>query len=260
MDSRTPATAALLELRGVTQGYSDFVVLRDLSLRIRRGTIACLLGASGCGKTSVLRSIAGFEPLSAGEISLNDKVVSRRGTRLPPEQRRVGMVFQDYALFPHLTVANNVGFGLHVLPKRERDARVTELLITVGLADACEKFPHELSGGQQQRVALARALAPRPELLLLDEPFSNLDVELRERLSAEVSNNSKRRLYSSRTTSAKHSALPTKSESCIRARSCNGIVPTTFIIGQPRVWSRTSSVRECFFPAPSSMRRTFAAN
>jgi iron(III) transport system ATP-binding protein len=186
MDSRIPATAALLELRGVSQGYSDVVVLRDLSLSIRRGTIACLLGASGCGKTSVLRAIAGFEPLSAGEIALNDKVVSRRGTRLPPEQRRVGMVFQDYALFPHLTVADNVGFGLHVLPKRERDARVTELLITVGLADAEEKFPHELSGGQQQRVALARALAPRPELLLLDEPFSNLDVELRERLSAEV--------------------------------------------------------------------------
>ncbi len=186
MDAHISAAAPLLELRGVTQSYGDIIVLRELSLRLQRGTIACLLGASGCGKTSVLRSIAGFEPLGAGEISLNDRVVSRRGMRLPPEQRRVGMVFQDYALFPHLTVADNVGFGLHVSPKRDRAARVTELLITVGLADADAKFPHELSGGQQQRVALARALAPRPELLLLDEPFSNLDVELRERLSAEV--------------------------------------------------------------------------
>jgi iron(III) transport system ATP-binding protein len=186
MSERNSEPQALLELRSVTQGYGGMSVLRSLSLCLERGTIACLLGASGCGKTSVLRSIAGFEPLSAGEIVLNGRVVSRPGMRVPPEQRRIGMVFQDYALFPHLTVAANVGFGLHALAKAERAARVEELLATVGLPESGEKFPHELSGGQQQRVALARALAPQPDLMLLDEPFSNLDVELRERLSAEV--------------------------------------------------------------------------
>ena len=186
MDRGLTDASPLLDLRAVTQGYGGVIVLRELDLTLRRGTIACLLGASGCGKTSVLRSIAGFEPLIQGEILLNGEVVSRPGKRLPPEQRRVGMVFQDYALFPHLDVAQNVGFGLHNGAKRDRAARVSELLATVGLAEAGAKFPHELSGGQQQRVALARALAPRPELLLLDEPFSNLDVELRERLSAEV--------------------------------------------------------------------------
>jgi iron(III) transport system ATP-binding protein len=186
MDRGFTGIAPLLDLRAVTQGYGGVTVLRGLDLALRRGTIACLLGASGCGKTSVLRAIAGFEPLLGGEILLNGDVVSRPGKRLPPEQRRIGMVFQEYALFPHLSVAQNVGFGLHNTSKRERDARVSELLVTVGLTEAGTKFPHELSGGQQQRVALARALAPRPELMLLDEPFSNLDVELRERLSAEV--------------------------------------------------------------------------
>ena len=180
------AVQPLLDVRGVTQGYGGVAVLRELCLALERGTIACLLGASGCGKTSVLRAIAGFEPLMAGEIRLNGQVVSRPGRRLPPEERRIGMVFQDYALFPHLSVAENIGFGLHGSPKRDREARVGELLATVGLGESGRKFPHELSGGQQQRVALARALAPRPELMLLDEPFSNLDVELRERLSAEV--------------------------------------------------------------------------
>jgi iron(III) transport system ATP-binding protein len=173
-------------LRSVTQSYAEVIVLRELSLTLKRGTIACLLGASGCGKTSVLRCIAGFEPLTAGEIALNDRIVSRPGMRVPTEQRRIGMVFQDYALFPHLSVAANVGFGLHDQERRSREARVAELLAIVGLPEAGAKFPHELSGGQQQRVALARALAPKPELLLLDEPFSNLDVELRERLSGEV--------------------------------------------------------------------------
>jgi iron(III) transport system ATP-binding protein len=186
MNATAPSPPALLALRSVAQGYGNVAVLHKVSFELNRGTIACLLGASGCGKTSVLRCIAGFEPLTAGEILLNDVVVSRPGFRLPPEQRRVGMVFQDYALFPHRTVAGNVGFGLHTLSKHQRESRVGELLEVVGLADAAEKYPHELSGGQQQRIALARALAPRPELLLLDEPFSNLDVELRERLSAEV--------------------------------------------------------------------------
>jgi iron(III) transport system ATP-binding protein len=181
-----PASPALLVLDSVAQRYGEVQVLHAVSFSIRRGTIACLLGASGCGKTTVLRCIAGFEPLSGGEIRLDGQAVSRSGYLLPPEQRRIGMVFQDYALFPHRTVEGNVGFGLNALPKRAREARIAELLEVVGLAAAARKYPHELSGGQQQRVALARALAPRPQLLLLDEPFSNLDVDLRERLSAEV--------------------------------------------------------------------------
>lgn len=186
MSSDTPAQRPLLTLRGVAQRYGEIEVLSGVSFELNRGAIACLLGASGCGKTTVLRCIAGFEPLAAGEILLGDRLVSRCGSRVPPEQRRIGMVFQDYALFPHRTVAGNVGFGLAGIARSEAAKRVAELLDIVGLADASNKFPHELSGGQQQRVALARALAPHPELLLLDEPFSNLDVELRERLSTEV--------------------------------------------------------------------------
>lgn len=177
---------ALLELRNIRHAYGRQGVVNDLSLTLKKGQIGCLLGPSGCGKTTVLRCIAGFEPISAGEIRVNSVVVSNAGFCMPPEQRHIGMVFQDYALFPHLTVAANIGFGLHRVQKTERGSRIAELLQTVGLADAAEKYPHELSGGQQQRVALARALAPRPDLLLLDEPFSNLDVTLRERLSLEV--------------------------------------------------------------------------
>lgn len=176
----------LLELDAIAQQYGSAVILQDVSFRLRRGEIACLLGASGCGKTTVLRCIAGFERLVSGEIRLDGTTVSRAGILVPPERRRVGMVFQDYALFPHRTVAGNVAFGLHDHAAEERDKRVKELLEVVGLGHAARRYPHELSGGQQQRVALARALAPRPQLLLLDEPFSNLDVELRERLSGEV--------------------------------------------------------------------------
>ena len=176
----------MIALDGVTQFYGAHRVLAGLSFALQRGEIGCLLGSSGCGKTTVLRCIAGFEPVAGGEIRLNGKVVSRSNFSVPTEQRRVGMVFQDYALFPHLDVAANTAFGLHDLDPAQRGARVAELLETVGLAGAGGKYPHELSGGQQQRVALARALAPRPELLLLDEPFSNLDLELRERLSLEV--------------------------------------------------------------------------
>ena len=161
-------------------------VCADFDLRLADGEIGCLLGASGCGKSTVLRCIAGLEPIDAGEIRLHGEVVSRPGLTLPPEARRVGLVFQDYALFPHLTVADNVAFGLRTADRPAREARTRELLEAVGLAAAARKYPHELSGGQKQRVALARALAPRPQLLLLDEPFSNLDVEMRERLSLEV--------------------------------------------------------------------------
>lgn len=177
---------AQLALIGVEHAYGRDRVLHGLSLTLERGEIGCLLGPSGCGKTTVLRCIAGFEPVTAGEIWLNGTLVTTARLQVPTETRRIGMVFQDYALFPHLDIAGNVAFGLHALDKKERAHRVGELLDIVGLSHAADHFPHELSGGQQQRVALARALAPRPDLLLLDEPFSNLDVELRERLSLEV--------------------------------------------------------------------------
>jgi iron(III) transport system ATP-binding protein len=175
-----------LRINHVSQSYGARAVLDDISFDLGDGAIACLLGASGCGKTTALRCIAGFEGIVGGEIRINDQIVSRPGHLLPPEARRIGMVFQDYALFPHLTVARNIAFGLHGANDATRNARVNELLEIVGLAGTAQSYPQELSGGQQQRVALARALAPRPALMLLDEPFSNLDVEMRERLSIEV--------------------------------------------------------------------------
>jgi iron(III) transport system ATP-binding protein len=176
----------LLEVLNLSHAYGEQVVLRELSFSLARGAIGCLLGPSGCGKTTVLRCIAGFEAAQEGEIRLSGKVVSRPGLSLPPEKRRVGMVFQDYALFPHLRIGDNIAFGLQRVGSAERAARLAELAELTGLGGVLRKYPHEISGGQQQRVALARALAPRPELLLLDEPFSNLDVDLRERLSLEV--------------------------------------------------------------------------
>ena len=176
----------LLELKGVGQSYSTSTVLRDISFALKPGEIGCLLGPSGCGKTTVLRAIAGFETITSGEIILDGERISMPGITLPPEKRRIGMMFQDYALFPHLSVIANINFGLHGQSRDKRKARVEELLQVVGLERSGHAFPHELSGGQQQRVALARALAPCPRLLLMDEPFSNLDAELRERLSLEV--------------------------------------------------------------------------
>ncbi|MDO9278592.1 MAG: ABC transporter ATP-binding protein [Polaromonas sp.] len=158
----------------------------NASFTLAAGEIGVLIGPSGCGKTTLLRAVAGLEKASAGSIRLDGEVVSSPQVHLPAESRRIGMVFQDYALFPHLDVANNVGFGLHHLKPAERRLRVQEVLALVGLSHAESLHPHQLSGGQQQRVALARALAPRPRLLLLDEPFSNLDVDLRERLAHEV--------------------------------------------------------------------------
>ena len=157
-----------------------------VSFGLPRGAIGVLIGPSGCGKTTLLRAIAGLEPASAGQIRISQQVVGGAGVHVPAESRRIGMVFQDYALFPHLDVGQNVAFGIAHLPRAERQARVTEVLSLVGLAGTERRMPHELSGGQQQRVALARALAPRPELLLLDEPFSNLDIDLRERLAHEI--------------------------------------------------------------------------
>jgi iron(III) transport system ATP-binding protein len=161
-------------------------VVSDFSISLEKGHIGCLLGASGCGKTTVLRAIAGFEPLRAGSISLGDTVLSTVNDQIEPEHRHVGMMFQDYALFPHLNAEKNIAFGLRRYTKNERTHRVEELLALVGLEGAAKRYPHELSGGQQQRVALARALAPAPDLLLLDEPFSNLDIDTRERLAFEV--------------------------------------------------------------------------
>jgi iron(III) transport system ATP-binding protein len=177
---------AELVLDSVSQSYGGRPIIDRLSFTLPQGAIGCLLGPSGCGKTTALRCISGFEPIREGSIRIGGEAVSRPDWMLPAEKRRVGMVFQDYALFPHLTVAGNVGFGLRGQPPADARARVEALLDLVGLSGHADRHPHQLSGGQQQRVALARALAPRPRLILMDEPFSNLDVELRERLSLEV--------------------------------------------------------------------------
>ena len=177
-----------LHLDAVVLGYGGKSVVSELSFALAPGEIGCLLGGSGCGKTTVLRAIAGFEPLQGGRIELNGHWVADANWQLAPERRQIGMVFQDYALFPHMTVANNVGFGLREWSSVDKGRRIDEMLELVGLSDAGKRYPHQLSGGQQQRVALARALAPGPTVLLMDEPFSNLDVELRERLSIDVHN------------------------------------------------------------------------
>jgi len=159
-----------------------------VSLGLRGGEIGVLIGPSGCGKTSLLRAIAGLERLAHGRITIEGEPLAdpTKGLHRAPEARRIGMVFQDYALFPHLSVARNVAFGIAGLPRAARARRVQEVLDLVGLAHAADRAPHQLSGGQQQRVALARALAPKPRLLLLDEPFSSLDIDLRERLAQEL--------------------------------------------------------------------------
>jgi len=161
-------------------------VIEGLGFSLTKGQIGCLLGVSGCGKTTALRAIAGFVRPDAGEIRVGGRLVAAPGVWVEPEDRGVGVVFQDYALFPHLTVAGNVGFGLRSLPASERAQRVARMLGLVGMDALADRYPHELSGGQQQRIALARALAPSPQLLLLDEPFSNLDPDLRERLAMEL--------------------------------------------------------------------------
>lgn len=185
----------LLSLRNLGCGYGEQRIVQNLNLHLNPGDIGCLLGPSGCGKTTTLRAIAGFEPVLEGEIRLAGEVISSPGFTLAPEKRRIGMVFQDYALFPHLSVAQNVSFGIR--KQADCDQVTRELLELVKLDHLGKRHPHELSGGQQQRVALARALATNPQLLLLDEPFSNLDGELRRRLSHEV-----RDILKSRGTSA----------------------------------------------------------
>ena len=178
----------ILELNNISCGYNGSTVVKDFSLRFREGSFACLLGPSGCGKSTILRAIAGLEHISAGAIVLDGQVVSSSSKMTAPEKRKLGMVFQDYALFPHMNVMDNICFGIRKKDKATQKKIADDLLEVVGLGDFSKRYPHELSGGQQQRVALARALATDPKIILLDEPFSNLDVELRERLSLEVRN------------------------------------------------------------------------
>lgn len=176
----------VLELKNVSVALEDTVIVRDISLQLQQGMIGCLLGPSGCGKTTLLRAIAGFEKALQGEISIAGQAVSNQQMCLPVEKRHVGMVFQDYALFPHLTVAENVAFGLTGMDKAARQKRVRELAEMLKIGDLLNAHPHRLSGGQQQRVAVARAMAPKPRILLLDEPFASLDVELREQIAREI--------------------------------------------------------------------------
>jgi iron(III) transport system ATP-binding protein len=178
-----------IELRQLTVRYPGMPrpAVDAVSLGLRAGDIGVLIGPSGCGKTTLLRAIAGLEPVAAGEILVSGRPVAGAGVNVPAEARQIGMVFQDYALFPHLDVGSNIAFGIdRKRSAAERRGRVAEVLELVGLPGMEKRMPHELSGGQQQRVALARALAPGPQLLLLDEPFSNLDVDLRERLAHEI--------------------------------------------------------------------------
>ena len=177
----------VLELRNVTCSYQHGgQAIADITLTAHEGELLCLLGPSGCGKTTTLRVIAGFEPVQAGEVSLGGTVVSRVGHLVPTEQRRVGMVFQEYALFPHLRVADNIAFGLKGLSLAQKHTQVREMLTMIGLVGLEKRYPHELSGGQQQRVALARALAQRPVVLLLDEPFSNLDPDMAGKMRQDM--------------------------------------------------------------------------
>jgi len=181
-----PDEAPAVRVRGLRKAFGRVVAVDGVDLELRAGETLALLGPSGCGKTTLLRMIAGLERPDGGSVEIAGRVVEAPGVSVPPERRRVGMVFQDVALFPHLSVAENVAFGIDRQAPRERENRVAELLELVGLADAARLRPHELSGGMQQRVALARALAPRPDVVLLDEPFANLDLALRTQLRGEI--------------------------------------------------------------------------
>jgi iron(III) transport system ATP-binding protein len=178
----------LLALQDVSKRYAPDqpAAVDGLTLTVAQGEILALLGPSGCGKTTALRLVAGFETPDSGRVAIRGETMAGPGRWVPPEERGVGIVFQDYALFPHLTVAENVGFGLHQLGRSARPERIRQILELVGLETLAGRYPHELSGGQQQRVAVARALAPAPALILLDEPFSNLDADLRAQMRDEV--------------------------------------------------------------------------
>jgi len=182
-----PTNNAFLSVNNISACYEkQAMTVENVSFSLAEGELACLLGPSGCGKTTILRAISGFQTLESGKITLNNQTLSSTNISIEPEKRNVGMVFQDHALFPHLTIAENIAFGLKRLNKVEKQQRITDLLNLVGMQPYAGQYPHELSGGQSQRVALARAIAPQPKLLLMDEPFSNLDTELRETLGYEV--------------------------------------------------------------------------
>jgi len=175
-----------LHVENVTLAYGEDDIVHNASLSLDKGEIGCLLGPSGCGKSTLLRAIAGFEPVKSGHISMRGQLLSNPQDTVPTEQRKIGMVFQDIALFPHLSISENIVFGIKKWSKSDQKRRVQELLTLIGLPDIADRYPHSLSGGQQQRVALARAMAPKPDLLLLDEPFSGLDANLRETLVPEI--------------------------------------------------------------------------
>lgn len=176
----------VLELEGVGKDFGSISALSEVSLSLDAGKILCLVGRSGCGKSTMLRLIGGIERPDFGSIRIHGQEVAGPASFVEPDQRNIGFVFQDYALFPHLTVAENIAFGIRSLPKNERSRRVSEMLDLVGMQTMGERYAHSLSGGEQQRIALARALAPRPKLLLLDEPFSNLDLNLKRRVRSET--------------------------------------------------------------------------
>lgn len=176
----------MIQLNNVTKRYDRLVAVDNISLSIPEGTLSVLLGRSGCGKTTTLRLVAGLERPDSGEIWLDGVAVSTNKHWIPAEKRHIGMVFQDYALFPHLTVVQNIAFPLTHLNRSQKNTRIKDLLDLVGLVGVEKRFPHQLSGGQQQRVALARALAPSPHVVLLDEPFSNLDASLRQSMREEI--------------------------------------------------------------------------
>lgn len=182
----TSLSANSLELQNVSVAYDEVTAVKQVSFTLKAGEIGCFLGPSGCGKSTLLRAIAGFENVSSGEILLAGQLLSSTTTQLEPEARKIGMVFQDIALFPHLTIQENITFGIQHLSKVERQARVDYLLKLVELEGYQNRYPHSLSGGQQQRIALVRALAPQPKLLLMDEPFSGLDSKLREELVPDI--------------------------------------------------------------------------
>jgi iron(III) transport system ATP-binding protein len=177
-----------LKIKNLDVRYGDYQALHEISFTLEPGKIGCMLGPSGCGKTTVLRAIAGFEAAFGGYISIDQLEVSSDRFSLPPERRNIGMVFQDFALFPNLSVADNIRFGLRSWKPKQQIIRVQELLAMIGMPAYGQAYPHQLSGGQQQRIALARAMAPKPGILLLDEPFSSMDVDLREQLAREVRN------------------------------------------------------------------------
>lgn len=176
----------MLDIDQLTLSYGHQIVLESLSISLQQGEIGCVLGPSGCGKTTLLRAIAGFKSVQQGSIVVNGKTVSDSKTEVHVSERKIGVVFQDFALFPHMSVMKNVAYGLSKLAKAEAQQLAQEAIDLVGLGDQQHKYPHELSGGQQQRVAIARAIAPKPDLLLLDEPFSSLDPDLREHLASEI--------------------------------------------------------------------------